>query len=533
MELMCYDVLFISSLLLISVYGQYTQSPCPEYFEYRSDETEVYGVLHVYPKQRASSITTKVNFTVATRLPSAYLGRLEPQGSELALIQQFNRGQPIDYRLYFPVTSPVPQITSIEVNDDLICSGPGDIAAPQQFVTRVGLRHTLFLKGGSNVFDQGPQNNRVPVFTNGNGQDFPSISFENINRPTWSNTDPFFIINNSQIEIDSFNQRKPTKPFDYTIFYPSQTPREPVYREPSQPITRPPPTTQQTEMTYRPPTTQPPPPPPPRRNNNECGVNGNIDSVPLIYNGMSYNRGEWPWLVAIFKRKDIGLNYICSGTLVSNLHVITAAHCMHRKTSLTSIKDIVVKAGVYNILDWGDDDVTVTRNLAAATIHDSYNASTLANDILLLTFTRTIEFNTYIRPACLWNGNTDLNLIVGAAGVVTGWGVSEIGPAGKGEPRMVRMPVVSTATCRASKPDFFKLTSSKTLCAGDRNGAGPCLGDSGGGLYMLDNGRWKLRGIVSLSLVSQKGDMSCNLDDYVVFTDAAQYLTWISNTMAS
>lgn len=49
---------------------------------------------------------------------------------------------------------------------------------------------------------------------------------------------------------------------------------------------------------------------------------------------------------------------------------------------------------------------------------------------------------------------------------VAGWGANEMGPGGKGEPRMVSMPIVSTATCKASKLDFHGLTSSKTICAG-------------------------------------------------------------------
>lgn len=49
---------------------------------------------------------------------------------------------------------------------------------------------------------------------------------------------------------------------------------------------------------------------------------------------------------------------------------------MHQKNKISTLKDIVVKVGVYNLEDWGDD-VSVTRTLVAAEIHKSYNASTL------------------------------------------------------------------------------------------------------------------------------------------------------------
>lgn len=56
----------------------------------------------------------------------------------------------------------------------------------------------------------------------------------------------------------------------------------------------------------------------------ECGViSGGNDKVPLIFNGNSYTRGEWPWLVAIYKRQEGSLTFICGGTLVSDRHIVT------------------------------------------------------------------------------------------------------------------------------------------------------------------------------------------------------------------
>lgn len=51
---------------------------------------------------------------------------------------------------------------------------------------------------------------------------------------------------------------------------------------------------------------------------------------------------------------------------------------MQQKNAQSSQKDIVVKVGVYNLEDWGDD-ITVTRTLTQAYIHESYNASSLAS----------------------------------------------------------------------------------------------------------------------------------------------------------
>ncbi|GBP00584.1 hypothetical protein EVAR_76879_1 [Eumeta japonica] len=458
-----------------------------------------------------------------------------------------------------------------------------------------------------------------------------------------------------------------------------------------------------------------------------------------------------------------------------------AAHCVRQKYTRTETRDVVVKVGVFNLQDWGDD-TTVTRTVANASIHQSYNPNTLSNDILVITLEKRVTFNNNIRPACLWDGDIDLTGIVGMSGMllinqrrtnrgvegaarpgppvlggpqmpppftdqilnmtlkmcfkiktlqpsrfytrnkhdlirsdiqqqlekyvldialcraqgydnaasisgvhggaqrkirevnpkalfsscsnhslnlcgvhafacvpssvtcfeiveklysffssstqkwqllkkktgknlkrlsdtrwsahyksvkvvkeniqtispkmtldtgiiklntlneylvterttivdnavtfgikkcndmdinvekrgrrkVVGWGDSELGPAGHGEPRMVRMPIVSTAACRASRPDFHKLTSSTTLCAGTvlqaiETAPGLCLGDSGGGLYILEDKRWRLRGVVSLSLRAENGENTCNLNEYIVFTDTAQYLPWIRSEIS-
>lgn len=64
---------------------------------------------------------------------------------------------------------------------------------------------------------------------------------------------------------------------------------------------------------------------------------------------------------------------------------------MKRKSSYTAAKNLVVKAGVYNLEDWSDD-ITVTRTLQAASIHEAYNATTLASKIIYI-----FVNNRYIR----------------------------------------------------------------------------------------------------------------------------------------
>lgn len=63
---------------------------------------------------------------------------------------------------------------------------------------------------------------------------------------------------------------------------------------------------------------------------------------------------------------------------------------------------------------------------------------------------------------------------------------------------------------------------------GFRNGSGPCNGDSGGGFMMLRDGRWTLRGVVSMSIADQG---RCDLSQYLVFTDVSKFSDWILETI--
>ncbi|XP_041971958.1 serine protease gd-like isoform X2 [Aricia agestis] len=578
--------LVVVAIGLSVVYAQ--SSPCPEIFKYVSDQNGVYGRLKIQPSESVQSITVKINLTVAARLPTNYVGSIEPLGVEMQLLESYNRGSPISYRVNFPVISPLPKITSLTVNNKVLCYGPGDVAGANQYVTMITLEHILYYRGGSApsvvhaqnapakpaapqpvqpaatqptptfILEGFPDDQEINIIiaeaepiTTTKKPPPPEIDWEGPSGPYWERPPPDrHGPPHRHGKPPPEGGRHPPPHHEWNRPPPNwdrpppqkweEDDNPPPREKPAHKPTTIKPTPKEPEPTEEyqeePETPKPKPTRPSmsdRTSGDTCGKNG-LDSVPLVYRGTSYERGKWPWLVALFKRKYTGLSYICAGTLVSDRHVVTAAHCMHRKNSYTASKDIVVRIGVYNLDDWADEAVVI-RNLENANIHESYNSTTLANDILVLTLDRPVEFNLYIKAACLWSGITDLNAIVESSGVVAGWGASEAGPAGRGEPRMVRMPIVSTTTCRASKLEFHKLTSSKTLCAGDRNGAGPCLGDSGGGLYILDSntGRWRLRGIVSISLWTQSGEDTCNLNDYIVFTDTAQYLPWIRAAIAT
>lgn len=59
-----------------------------------------------------------------------------------------------------------------------------------------------------------------------------------------------------------------------------------------------------------------------------------------------------------------------------------------------------------------------------------------------------------------------------------------------------------------------------------------CNGDSGGGMYFNEDGLYRLRGIVSLT-VSRSDKNVCDPTQYVIFTDAARFLDWINEQIGT
>ncbi|XP_014476198.1 PREDICTED: uncharacterized protein LOC106745259 [Dinoponera quadriceps] len=126
--------------MLVEVSGQ---SPCPQYFTYINDPStnQVIGQIMIPSPPKNVELLLKVGLSIAASLPSKYVGRLELTQSEEESIKIVEQGGPLIYHVHFPLSQPVPVLTSIGLNGQVYCTGHRALGS---IITSIVLQHTLY-----------------------------------------------------------------------------------------------------------------------------------------------------------------------------------------------------------------------------------------------------------------------------------------------------------------------------------------------------------------------------------------------------
>ena len=124
-----------------------------------------------------------------------------------------------------------------------------------------------------------------------------------------------------------------------------------------------------------------------------CGI---IPSTSTIFNG---SPASYPWMVFLFSAPENGQQSFCGGSLISDLQVVTAAHCVAGKTT---------------------DDIAVL--LADKNAQEK--------SIRMPTFSESRETHE------------------GKNATVTGWGLTEKGAASTNQLLSVEVPIISNKNCQ-------------------------------------------------------------------------------------
>ncbi|XP_070492242.1 ovochymase-2-like [Chironomus tepperi] len=466
-----------------------TQAPCSNYWQYVRSPGQIEGLLTITPNNGYSEHKLKLTLSVSARLPGSYVGDINLIKDRQSALNDISRGYSIQYRVRFPITSPLPKVVSVVYNNQQICVGQ------KAYGTAINLEHNL----SNNVAPHAVQHTQPnqPIQIESRFQDYSPPIAQNYNQ--------------------NYHVQNTVRT---TIAY-RATPTRPPVQAPARVI---PPQQQYNKQTYV------------KQNeyidsNNQCGIplQNLPESTGLVINGKPALKGQFPWLAAYYHNGVRENGFICGGSLVSSKAVLTAAHCIHNKHDTPKkAEEAIFYIGKHLINTFANEKDFILAPVTSFVIHPDWNAysSTYDADIAIALLSRTIQFTNFIRPICLWTYTDNYNDIVNKFGVIAGYGKTENSASTSDKPYWTALPVVDEGTCLRSHNDFTKITSKRTFCVGSRDGRGPCNGDSGGGFIVRQNGRWYLRGIVSSSLFD-KELYSCDTNNFAVFTDVAAYKDWI------
>ena len=158
------------------------------------------------------------------------------------------------------------------------------------------------------------------------------------------------------------------------------------------------------------------------RKNTSCGC-GYTDveiTQPRILNGEDAVEASWSMFVSI--RIINSTKHICGGTLLSNYHVLTAAHCLQSFSSVDP-SDLTIAAGATKL----SDPERYIRNIRRIYIHPDFSdqANGFVNDIAILEldYPLSVGLNLVLSKTCV--ADISSPILNDSQLVVIGWGTTE------------------------------------------------------------------------------------------------------------
>ncbi|KAF3705667.1 Coagulation factor IX [Channa argus] len=252
-------------------------------------------------------------------------------------------------------------------------------------------------------------------------------------------------------------------------------------------------------------------------------ITGQVNNDQRIVGGDEATPGEIPWQVTLmsYSSKYDKVLPFCGGSLLSDVWVISAAHCLIKPEIIQN--GYIVRVGEHDVnsIEGPESDHEVAVNYT----HPSYNhsKSLYNNDIVLLKLKTPVILSNQRRPICLGPKDfTEDIMRESKTSLVSGWGALRFLGLTATKLQKLEVPYVERTVCKQSSRDHV---TRFMFCAGYPNELkDSCQGDSGGPHATHFKGTWFLTGIVSW------GEECAKEGKYGIYTRISRYYNWISKT---
>ena len=243
-----------------------------------------------------------------------------------------------------------------------------------------------------------------------------------------------------------------------------------------------------------------------------------------VIDGGAATVGSWPWLAFV---ANVQASAACSGTVISPMVVLTAAHCVEDVASGAVYAPAAFRV-VTGTVDWSAASAAQVATVAAVEVDPGFDRATLVDDAAILILTSATK-----APALtLATADDGAPKGQGTPAAVAGWGDTYSSEATTPTTLHWGATVVQGQTFCANEAyiDGVPFDPSSALCALDAPtlAIATCHGDSGGPLVATD-----AAGAPIEIGVTSRGDPNCNPDFPSVFTRADVISAWAQSVVAA